>query len=117
MKFTTQIHVEIPDSVLPGLLKTSGVTFKGEADAVMGLTMLAATAVAPALRALLLDPERSDSAFGTAYALTTDGSSIQIAITLGKPDGAVIPKKPAKAAAKKTTARKRTTPAKGGQPR
>jgi len=110
VKFTTQIHVEIPDPMLAGLLKKSGVTFKGEADAVMGLTMLAASASATAIRALMLDPERTDSAFGTPYALTTEASAIHIAVTLGNPDSPVLP-------AKKTTARKRKTPAKGGQPR
>lgn len=110
MKFTAQIHVDIPDAMLAELLKRSGVTFKGEADAIMGLTMMAGTGVAPALRALLLDPERTDSQFDTPYAITTDGSAIQIAVSLGKPDTPVLP-------AKKTTARKRRTPAKGGQPR
>lgn len=116
MKFIAQIHVEIPDAMLAGLLQKAGVEFKGEADTIMGLTMMAAGGVSPALRALLLDPERTDSQYDTAYAVTTEDSAIQIAVSLGKPDAPLPTKKPASRTTK-TTARKRKTPAKGGQPR
>lgn len=109
MKFTATIHVDIPDRLLPALLKQAGVEFKGEADTVMGLTMMAAGGVPTALRALLLDPERRDSDYDTPYAITTENSEIQIAVSLGSPDRPLV--------VKPKPARKRKTPAKGGQPR